>query len=213
MLAATIVLAGSGQARAGLFINLNFDSSFAASFGANTAAAEAAAQYAAQQYDNLFTNPITLNITVAGVSGTSVFGESDSTYGPDTFQSYTAIRNALTADANSSQNPTSILRRTVLKARLWAYSLAVAVTAPLPLAPGTPGPSTRITGLWLANTILLALSSTRSRKSWVALEKQEERDPATARVFSRQSTSPALTGGLVVRAIRATVTISPSTMA
>jgi hypothetical protein len=104
----TLLLAGSGQAQAGLQINLNFDPSFASSFGSNAAAAESAVQFAAQQYENLFTNNININITAKGVAGTSIFGQSNPVPGPNVFQSYTTIRNALINDANLSQNPNQL---------------------------------------------------------------------------------------------------------
>ena len=60
----------------GLTVSLTFDSTFTSSFGANAAQAEAAANYAAQQFQNLFVDPVKINITVSGVSDTSIFGQS-----------------------------------------------------------------------------------------------------------------------------------------
>jgi len=84
-----------------LTINLAFDSTVATNFGANTAAFESAATYAAQQYQNLFSNPITLSITVSSVAGTSTLGQSSTSL--QGFFNYSQIRNALIAQ--SAANP------------------------------------------------------------------------------------------------------------
>jgi len=103
----TTLIATTGKS--GLVVSLTFDSSFSSSFGGNTAAAEAAANYAAQQYDNLFTNPVTLNITVKGVADSSIFGQSQaSQFTNNAFTTYTAIRNALISTVTTGPNVAAV---------------------------------------------------------------------------------------------------------
>jgi fibronectin-binding autotransporter adhesin len=94
-LAAAVLFAATAPALA-LDINLTFAPSVS-DFGANTNSFTSAVAYAAQQFDNAITDPITVNITVNGSSGTSTFGASNTNYqGP---YLYTSILNALTSNA------------------------------------------------------------------------------------------------------------------
>ena len=96
--AGAVTVAAASPAHA-LSFDLTFDSSVASSFGSNTAQFETDIQDVANIYSALFTNPITLNITVAAVADTSVLGESNtSTYSPFT---YTQVRNALISHAST----------------------------------------------------------------------------------------------------------------
>ncbi len=90
----------------GLTVSLTFDSTFTSSFGANAAQAEAAANYAAQQFQNLFVDPVKINITVSGVSDTSIFGQSSSSLLG--YYSYTQIRTALVSDAKGANDAAAI---------------------------------------------------------------------------------------------------------
>ena len=106
-IAAIVFLASGPPAHAEITINGNFDSSFTSAFGANTAAAEAAWTAAAQVYMNTFNassavQNATINITVSGATGTSVFGESN--YFLQSI-SYTNLLAAVTANAAASGNP------------------------------------------------------------------------------------------------------------
>jgi hypothetical protein len=60
-----------------LVITPTFTANFHASFGANAAAAQAAWMAAAHVFTTHFTDNIHVNITVDGVAGTAVFGESN----------------------------------------------------------------------------------------------------------------------------------------
>jgi hypothetical protein len=87
-----------------LVINPTFDSTVTSL--SNAAQVEAAFNYAAQQYENLFSNPITLNITVKASAGTSVFGESGFAY---TYSySYQQIRSALLANSQTTASAAAI---------------------------------------------------------------------------------------------------------
>jgi len=100
-----LALCAATPASANLVINLTYDSSFATQFGSNTGAAQSAIGYAAQQFEDLYSDPIHVNITIAGVAGTGTLGESDTFL--DSF-SYTSIRNALIVDARSSDDLTAV---------------------------------------------------------------------------------------------------------
>jgi hypothetical protein len=76
--------------------------------GADVANAENAFNYAAQQIENAFTDPITINITMAAVAGTSTIGSSNTV---QLLSTYTGVRNALINDNNlhpSSDGTTSL---------------------------------------------------------------------------------------------------------
>ena len=81
-----------------LTINLIPDSSLAANLSpADVTNAENAFAYAAQQFENAFSDPITINITMATVAGKSVIGESNTV---QLLSTYNGVRNALTTDNN-----------------------------------------------------------------------------------------------------------------
>ncbi len=72
----------------------------------NASQVESAFNYACTHYDNLFSNPITLNITLDAVPGTSVFSDSNTNlYGSF---SYTQVHNALLADKTSANQQSVI---------------------------------------------------------------------------------------------------------
>ena len=81
-----------------LVINPTFDNSVTSL--ANAAQIESAVNYAAQQFESLFSNPITINITVTAVPGTSTFGDSEFT--TQTPYTYSQIRNALSSHLSGS---------------------------------------------------------------------------------------------------------------
>lgn len=93
---------GSLPARAQLMINATFDSSVTSL--PDAAQYESAFDYAAQQIESLYTNPITINITVAASPGTSILGQS-STEVVGTLD-YADTKAALLASAT---NPTAAL--------------------------------------------------------------------------------------------------------
>ena len=97
--AAISLLAATAPALA-LDINLTFNPSVS-DFGANTNSMTSAVAYAAQQFENAITDPITINITVNGSSGTSIFGTSLAYYAPGTSgtYSYAQVLSRSTADA------------------------------------------------------------------------------------------------------------------
>jgi hypothetical protein len=102
---ASVALRAAAPASAGLVVNLGFTSNFNTNFGASAASARAAANYAAQQFDNLFSDPISVNISVDAVTGTGTLGQSiQNVFG----RSYTTLRNAVVSDAKSSDDATAI---------------------------------------------------------------------------------------------------------
>lgn len=103
--AVVVTLFTATPASAQLVINPTFDSTFNSSFGTNAAAAQAAWIAAANTFTSNFSDPITVNITVKAVSGTSVFGQSS--YFLNSF-TYTNLRNAVVADAKSASDATAI---------------------------------------------------------------------------------------------------------
>ena len=109
-LAASLVFMGllinSEAIAGGLSINLSFDNSFTSSFGANTAQAEAAANYAAHQIASSFSNNVQLNITVSGVSGTSVFGQSSTALVGG--YSYSEIKSLLSQNAKTANDKLAV---------------------------------------------------------------------------------------------------------
>jgi hypothetical protein len=86
-------------------IALTYDSSVAADFGPNTTNMQSAMTYVVQRYQTLFADPVTINIDVAAVPGTSTLGSSDTLLAG--FYSYTQIRNALIADAKTPMDATA----------------------------------------------------------------------------------------------------------
>jgi hypothetical protein len=93
-----LLLAAALPARA-LVIDPTFDSTITSS--SNAAAIETAFDYAAAQYESLFTNPITLNITVSSVSGTTTLGTNTAIFSSTTSKlgyTYAQVKTALTRD-------------------------------------------------------------------------------------------------------------------
>ncbi len=79
-----------------LTINFTYDSSVASQFGANTANLQSALNYAAGELQGMFTDNMSVNITVYGTSDPSILGKSDpNLQGTCT---YAQIRTKLTAD-------------------------------------------------------------------------------------------------------------------
>jgi len=94
-----LCLALASSARA-LVIDPTFDSTITSS--PNAASIETAFDYAAQQYDDLFTNPITINITVTSVTGTTTLGHSTAVFSSTTSTlgyTYAQTKSALTKDS------------------------------------------------------------------------------------------------------------------
>jgi hypothetical protein len=89
-----------------LVISPSFLPSFATSFGTNTAAAEASWISAANIFSTDFNNNITINISVAGVSGTGTFGASNTSL---ISSSWTGLRNLLVANPNQSADDMTAL--------------------------------------------------------------------------------------------------------
>lgn len=103
-LAATCLLAAPASARA-MDIVLTFDTSGTASvsnWGAQTNSMTSAIAYVAQEYDSLFTDNITVGITVYGATGTGIYASSYVYYAPSSTSgtySYTQVLNALKNNA------------------------------------------------------------------------------------------------------------------
>lgn len=85
--------------------NISFDSSFVTDFGSRAALAESAFDYAAGAYSRLFANNITINLTVTGVTGTSVLGESSSALAGTL--TYVQVKTVLNASAASPDDVTA----------------------------------------------------------------------------------------------------------
>lgn len=100
-----VALAMISPAQAGLIITPTFTSNFVTNFGANATAAENAWIAAAQVFENNFTDNIHVNITVDAVSGTSVFGQSNTFL--DSF-SYSTLYNAVVNDAKTPNDSIAI---------------------------------------------------------------------------------------------------------
>src|SRR5436190_24192050 len=102
-LAALATLTAPLASRA-LTINTTFDSSVTSN--PNSAQIQNAFNSTALQFQNLFSDPITLNITVVAAPGTSILGQSNTTiWGIDT---YSDIRNALIADSTSADDAIAV---------------------------------------------------------------------------------------------------------
>jgi hypothetical protein len=91
----------SGPAFGGLIITGTFTAAFNTDFGANAAAAQAAWNAAASAISANFSDNIHINITVDAVTGTSVFGQSNTFV---TSLSYANMRAALIADAKTADD-------------------------------------------------------------------------------------------------------------
>jgi hypothetical protein len=87
-----------------LVINTTFDSSVTSL--SNAAQVENAVHYAAQQYESLFSNPITINITVTALPGSSTFGSSEFTVQEP--YTYSQIVSALSSHVTGSADATAI---------------------------------------------------------------------------------------------------------
>jgi hypothetical protein len=95
----------SARTYAALVITPTFTANFVTSFGANALAAENTWIAAANMYSSNFNDNIHVNITVDGVAGTSVFGQS-STFLNST--SYANLRNLVVADAKTTDDALAI---------------------------------------------------------------------------------------------------------
>ncbi len=103
-LVASIAMLASGTSAHGVIIDLTFDSTVTSL--PNAASFENATTYAAQQFENLFSNPVTINITVSASSNSSVFGES-STALAGAF-TYSQIRSAYVNLAAANPSDTAL---------------------------------------------------------------------------------------------------------
>jgi hypothetical protein len=99
-------LVGAAPATAQLVITPTFTSNFDTFFGANATAAQNAWIAAANVYSSNFTNNIQINITVDAVAGTSVFGQSNTSFTP--LPSYSNLYNLMVARAKSADSLTSV---------------------------------------------------------------------------------------------------------
>ena len=102
---AGIAILAAGVPAHALTINLTFDSTVTSL--SNAASVESACNTAAQAFDNAFSNPITINITVSSVAGTSVLGESLSNL--DGFFTYAQVRSAYVAKAAANPTDTNLV--------------------------------------------------------------------------------------------------------
>jgi PEP-CTERM motif len=101
---ATAVAGITPAAGHGMTINLTYTSNVTGLL--NASAYETAINYAAQQFDEMYTNPITLNITVNAANlGPTGLGKSFNSL-PST--TYSAIRSALTSNATTSDQLTNL---------------------------------------------------------------------------------------------------------
>jgi hypothetical protein len=96
VLAALVLLAASSPARAGLVINATFNDADIIANGYNPTVVHNAFNFAAAEYTSLFTNNVTLNITVDSSASTSVLGGSNTSLLG--FATYAQTRAALAAD-------------------------------------------------------------------------------------------------------------------
>lgn len=100
---ACLLIASSAQAS--LIITPTFTANFVSAFGANAAAAESSWIAAADVFSSNFSDSIHVNITVDGVAGTSVFGQSSTSLRT---VSYSSLRAAVVADAKTADDKTAI---------------------------------------------------------------------------------------------------------
>ncbi len=95
----------SARTNAALVITPTFTANFVTNFGANAAAAQASWIAAANVYSSNFSDNIHVNITVDGVAGTSVFGQSSTFLNS---ASYATLRNDVVLDAKTADDNTSV---------------------------------------------------------------------------------------------------------
>lgn len=88
----------AAQPARALVIDPTFESSVTSSTDATEI--EDAFDYAAQQYEDLFSNPITINISVTSVPGTGTLGESESEF--TNSYTYAEVKSALTSHDTSA---------------------------------------------------------------------------------------------------------------
>lgn len=102
-----LAIASATTARAGLVINPTYDPSITTLLGSATAAqVQTAFAYAAQQYQNLYTDNITINITVAAANDSTLLGKSSTNLtGIFTFND---IKTALSSHATSSADNSAV---------------------------------------------------------------------------------------------------------
>lgn len=100
-----LILTAAGAAipcHASPVFDISFDSSFTTDFGSEAALAEAAFDDAAGLYSQKFSNNITINLTVKGVTGTGILGESSTSL--DGRFAYVQIEAGLAASATSADD-------------------------------------------------------------------------------------------------------------
>jgi hypothetical protein len=96
---------GAHTGRANITITPTFTANFNTNFGANAAAAQAAWIAAANVFQTNYTDNIHVNITVDGVAGTGVFGQSSTFLNSLT---YTQLRNLMVADNKTPDDATAV---------------------------------------------------------------------------------------------------------
>lgn len=98
-----LLVLGMGMQAQALTIALSYDSSVTSL--ANADAVESAMTYVAQQFQTLYSDPITININVMSVAGTSTLGQS-STYLQ--YSSFSAITGALSSDSQTANDAMAV---------------------------------------------------------------------------------------------------------
>jgi len=101
---AILSLAAGAQARAALVIHPTFRRSVTQLPYA--AQVESAVNYVIGEYESLFSDPITINITIAATSNSSVLGESNTNL--LTGYSYSQVRNALMTNATTANDAVAV---------------------------------------------------------------------------------------------------------
>jgi len=103
--AAVALVALTPAAFGGLVITPTFTTAFNSAFGANAPAAQASWIAAANEFSTYFNDNININITVDGVTGTSVFGQSQTSLNS---LSYTTLRTRMVADSTTMDDTAAL---------------------------------------------------------------------------------------------------------
>jgi hypothetical protein len=174
---AVVVLSAAAQSRAALVINPTYSRSVTRLPYA--AQVESAVNYVIQEYESLFSNSITINITIAATSNSSVLGESNTNL--LTGYSYAQVRNALSTHATTANDALAVASLGATDPTGGANFLipvgeAQALGLDSPTDPQSAGTFTFGTSLSYSfdpnnravSTTSSALPSMKSPRSWVA---------------------------------------------
>jgi hypothetical protein len=126
---AAFLVAGAAPARANLAFNITWDPSLSTNDAANMANVESAFNYAAGQLSSLFSNNVTMNITVAAAAGTGILGQSSTNLD---YADYSTMRSAALAN-----NPGLVIPATDPVAGTHNWVVSTAQEKALGLAPYT----------------------------------------------------------------------------